>query len=170
MPTPRALALMFAEVKATLDHQVRTIEGLDDKAAQVFRLAALIVGLAATGASLLISGPLAGRTTPWWLLGLSAGGFVALLLSALVALWAYQVTRVGLGLRAEHLVEAISDKDLEERTFHREAVITYPEAIVGNAVTIEATSSRLRAATWALWAGILFVAGATMGLYFVGGN
>lgn len=170
MPTAQALALMFAEAKDTLDHQVRTIEGLDDKAAQVFRFAALIVGLAATGASLLISGPLAGRPTPWWLLGLSAPGFVALLLSALLALWAYQVTRVGLGLRAEHLVEAVADKDLDEPTFHREAVITYREAIVGNAVSIEATSSRLRAATWALWMGILLIAGATMGFYVLGGN
>lgn len=99
-------------------------EGLDGKAAQVFRFAALILGLVTTGASFLASGPLAGIRPPILVFGLLGAGLLSLTASALVALLAYQVTTVWLGLRAEDLVDAVDDQDLDKRTFHREAVIT----------------------------------------------
>lgn len=170
VPTPIALQSMFQEMKDTLDHQVQTVEGLDDKAAQVFRFDALIVGLISTGVSVLASKAGLMASLEPWIIVLFAVGFTAIVASALVALWAYQVSRVRIGLRAEELAEAVEDRSLNQPTLHEEAVIAYGDGIIHNAQTIEATAFRLQIATWALWLGILLLASAAMGLLLIGGN
>lgn len=168
VPTPAALNAMFQEMKDTLEHQVQTVDGLDDKAAQVFKFDALIVGLVTSGVSILLSNLRFGAAIPTWLVVVFGIGFTAIIVSALVAVWAYQVTRVRVGLRAEEVVEAIDDPNLDQPTLYEESVLAYGDGVVHNAQNIEATAFRLQIATWALWLGILLLAVATMGLLGIG--
>lgn len=170
VPTPAALRSMFRETKDALDHQAQTVEGLDDKVAQVFKFDALIIGLASTGVSFIVSKSGLQASLPPWLVTVFAVGFTAIIVSASVAVWAYQVTRVRIGLRAEEVVEAVDDQDLDESTLHEEAVVAYGDGIIHNAQNIQATAFRLQIATWALWLGILLLAVATMGLLAMGGD
>lgn len=170
VPTPAALREMFQEMKDTLEHQVQTVEGLDDKAAQVFKFDAVIVGLVSTGVSFVLSSGGLRPRLPAWVIALFGVGFCAIILSSLVAVWAYQVTRVRIGLRAEEVVGAVEDEGLSEPTLHEEAVLAYGDGIIHNAHNIEATAFRLQIATWALWFGILLLAVGTMGLISMGGN
>lgn len=91
-----ALRTTQSEARAVLDHQIRTFNDVDNKAARTFRLDAVLLGLILTGVSFLVRsqsfdiGP--------YVNAFSLGGVVALVLSFVVAVVTYTSTSIQTGL------------------------------------------------------------------------
>lgn len=155
---------MFEDAQRTLEYQFSTSEGLDDKAAQVFRFSVLIAGLVSTGASVVVSTDPIQDALPGWIVWLASIGLGLLVLSAVLALLAYRATELSVGLEAESIQEAVDDDDLDGETFHRDALIAYSEGIVDNSQSLYDTNRFLNPATWLLLAGVILLAVAAIGL------
>jgi hypothetical protein len=160
---------MFEDAQRTLEYQFETGESLDDKAAQVFRFAVLLAGLVLTGASIIVSREAPRDSVPGWVMGALGVGLALLVAAGVLALLAYRATKLRIGLKAESVRNALDDEDLDEETFHREALQAYADGIVDNSQSLNATVTYLNPATWSLLAGVIVLAAGTVGLLLVTG-
>lgn len=167
VPSADALKAMFEDAQRTLEYQFETAEGLDDKTAKVFRFSLLLAGLVVTGASIVVSSKSLRSSVPRWVTVALAVGLLLLVVAGVLALLGYRATKLRVGLKAESIRGALGDDDLDEQTFHREALQAYADGIVDNSQSLNATVSFLNPATWALLVGILVLAVGTIGLLVV---
>ena len=155
-------------LERSIDVQIRTIEGIDEKAKHVTRLLGILVGVVLSVLSL-------GLQTDWILLSevgtltlLAFGvGIGSLLLSMAAATITYLNSRflVGLDERAGTLLSDPAVETDSERHFHR-LVGGYSHAIEINRYVIRANSRRFRRTQVLLLAGVVYLS--TAAILFVG--
>lgn len=164
-PDP-ALERLFEEAHRTVEKQLRVGESVDAKAAEILRFDAIVLGVVMTGASLTLRSGLL-STTPAWIVGLFALGFVLLVASTLFAVRCYRLAESRLGVQPDDLVRARVEGATEEEVLDA-GLRGYAEGIRRNARSIDAAARRLRAALRTLWFGLATLAAATTILMILG--
>lgn len=155
-------------LQRSIDVQIRTIEGIDDKAEHVTRLLGVLLGVVLTVLSLGLraeSLQLSAADFPTWLaFGVGVG---SLLLSMTAAIITYLNSRflVGLDERAGNLLSDPAFETNRERHLHR-LVGSYSYIIEINRAVIRANSRRFRRTLVLLLVGVVFLS--TAAILFVG--
>lgn len=143
--------ILFEEARGTVQVQGSTIEAIDEKAAQLLRFNALLVGLVATGTTLFLNtaGPAMGS------FGLAAlvVGLAGLVASTCLAILAFRTKEFRTGLDARDLTSAV-EIDPSQASILKEATRAHAKAIVENSKSIERAIRRIGAALWTLLCAI----------------
>jgi hypothetical protein len=162
VPTGKAIERLHEEAKDTVASEVELGQAIDDKASEVLRFNALLIGIVATGVSIATrlrsTAPDAGVVVVATSLGTGL-----LVVSTALAILAYHGTRFRLGTRADDL-ERVATTEATEEDILLSSFRGHAESIRVNRATLDRASRRLRGSLWTLLLGltVLFAATATI--------
>lgn len=159
---------LHAEAVRTLQRQMATVEDLDSKATAVLRFNALVIGLTVSAAAIAARGLIDGTVLPNWIPVMLLLGALTIAVSTLLALLAYEVTKLAIGMRAADMTQVI-DSGMEHLDFLEHIVHTYADAVQRNRAAVDRTASRLRLALWTLQVGLVQLAVSLGGFIYVAG-
>jgi hypothetical protein len=151
-------------LERSLDHQIETIDGIDNKAEHVTRLLGILIGAILSIVAVAIrvnDGTIDPPALPLFLLFVV--GLVLLLVSMLFSIVTYLSSRfkIGLNYSAGKLLSQ-SDYDLEIEKHYRRVIGTYAYNLEQNKTVIETNSERFRSSLLSLFLGVLFLSFAGM--------
>lgn len=125
-----------------------------------------MVGIAVSASVLAVRGIDGAQVAPYWTVLPLFLGLLAVGASTLSALLAYEVTTLGIGMRAADLRDVVQG-DLTASDFAHRLVLTYADTLEGNRASIDRSALRFKAALWILLAGLVLL-GATAGGFMYG--
>jgi len=151
-------------LERSLDHQIETIDGIDNKAEHVTRLLGILIGAILSIVAVAIrvnDGAIDSPALPLFLLFVF--GLVLLLVSMLFSIVTYLSSRfkIGLNYSAGKLLSQ-SEYDIDQEKHYRRVVGTYAYNLEQNKTVIETNSKRFRTSLLSLFIGILFLSFAGM--------
>jgi hypothetical protein len=146
------LRMARKEARATLDHQLATLDDMDQKAISILRLDATLAGVLVTALSLVAGTPL----NVGAFVNVYVGASVAsLVLSAVAAALTYTVSAQIVGIDATALDDV---PELSDAAFYRRLVAGYADWIRFNRTVNVRKAPLLTSALLGLIAGIVFLA------------
>lgn len=108
------LELARAEAHRTIDHQVSTVDDIDDKAARVLRVNLILLGIVLTGVSIIASEAGVGAVDTivnWYVLG----GVGAIVASTILAAFTYTASEKRSGISGRGLAELLENDHPPDR-------------------------------------------------------
>lgn len=162
-PGARKLRRLDEESRRNLEHHIAVGNDLDEKASEVFRFNALVIGVVVSAASILLKWGGTDLTLEDWVLMTLLFGLFSLLFSLIFAITAYWVTEYAVGLRSEDILNAL-DEQFEPSALLDAIAFRQAKGAILNRINVDKTAKRLKIALSLLVVGLLGLIASATGL------
>lgn len=161
-----SLGRLRTETRDLLQRQLSTQSELDAKAADSVKFNTLVFGILVSALSLTSHElPLDGGLNPWIGAALVLG-LILLGLSIIIGVIAYRATRLGAGLQAEGIREALDEGATDDAVL-RGMVQTYTDLIETNRDRIDRTAHRVNLSMYLLIGGLVSLGAGMLALIYL---
>lgn len=153
------------ESRRNIEHHIAVGNDLDEKASEVFRFNALLIGVVASATSILLQWAGSELVVKDWVIFTLLGGLLLLLVSLIFAIAAYGVTKYAVGLRSEDILRGL-DEAFERKELLDSIAFTQAQQAIANRKNVDRTATRLETSLALLVLGLLGLIISATGLLY----